>query len=776
MDSDDQNDRERDEPIGFDQVFQTELRQVQARWDAVYEDPRRAERQVAEREVPTTEHGLVGLGLSGGGIRSATFNLGVVQSLVRRGVFEHIDYMSTVSGGGYLGSAISAGMAGKGAEFPYPYVSGPRESPGVTWLRNHSKYLASRGGIDWLRMVAVLVRGIVLDILIIAPLLIAVALFFTWLYDDLLLRWHAHGIDHSQGFRYTSWLALGTLVYFVACAPMVALFSAGRAVGTGPASSLTVRDRYELTYAWLVLALLLVAAVEALPVLLHGYHRLLQSPVDRDLIAAAGSVASLAAGAAAGDLSPRATSFLRISILYFLGGIGLLLPLLIVLVTAENLVYFEGALHDLSGALNIDSALLAGGVMVGIWLFCRLFIDINQTSMHGLYRDRLATAYRVGRHEPHDAGRGASGVRQDLPLSQLCAPGSTAPYHLVNTTLNLQGSRDPNIRERLASHFILSKEYVGGEHTGYALTRDLEEVHPHITLAGGMAISAAAASPNMGSYTVSSLRALMVLFNVRLGYWLPNPAALTPWAAREKRPWLEPERATSGRLWRRLRWSLPPRMLIAEMLGQVHARGRFVNLSDGGHLENLGTIELLRRRMKYIIVGDGEADPKHQFRGLAVLMRQARLDLGIEIQIRLTDVCLGDDGTCAAHAALGRIVYPPRTPGEQAEDGWLLYIKLSVTGDEDETIRHYRAENPDFPHQSTADQFFDEGQFEAYRALGFHTAEQLFAPLAPDPGRRVTSFADLEAWFRELQGASGRVSDHASSRAERALSPSVEPR
>jgi len=122
--------------------------------------------------------------------------------------------------------------------------------------------------------------------------------------------------------------------------------------------------------------------------------------------------------------------------------------------------------------------------------------------------------------------------------------------------------------------------------------------------------------------------------------------------------------------------------------------------------------------------GDGEADPTLTFGGLATLMRSARIDMGIEIEILLDDLHLGDAGTSHQHAALGIIRYPKR--GGKREKGYLLYIKSSFTGNEDETIQEYRAKNPDFPHETTADQFFDEDQFEAYRALGNHAAKDLF--------------------------------------------------
>ena len=168
------------------------------------------------------------------------------------------------------------------------------------------------------------------------------------------------------------------------------------------------------------------------------------------------------------------------------------------------------------------------------------------------------------------------------------------------------------------------------------------------------------------------------------------------------------------------RWRIRPGALLKEALGSVNETSRWVNVSDGGHIENLAAIELLRRRCKYIIIGDGEADQGHTFNGLATLIRTARIDLGIQIKINVDPLRLGADDICEAHWAMGRIVYP-----QEKEHGYLLYLKSSIIGQEDELIRQYRRVNPSFPHESTADQFFAEGQFEAYRSLGQQIGEQI---------------------------------------------------
>jgi hypothetical protein len=168
---------------------------------------------------------------------------------------------------------------------------------------------------------------------------------------------------------------------------------------------------------------------------------------------------------------------------------------------------------------------------------------------------------------------------------------------------------------------------------------------------------------------------------------------------------------------------------------------RYLNLSDGGHIENLGVYELLRRRCKFVVAVDGEADPQRSFGGLLTLTQLAKIDLGVTIEPDLADLRMERDGLGRAHFGLSRIDYP------DGSHGLLLYVKSSLTGNESEFLRKYRVDNPDFPHQSTAKQLFSETQFEAYRALGEHIATDLFRP---DLVGEWNSAIGVQEWFRRL--------------------------
>jgi len=237
----------------------------------------------------------------------------------------------------------------------------------------------------------------------------------------------------------------------------------------------------------------------------------------------------------------------------------------------------------------------------------------------------------------------------------------------------------------------------------------MERYAPGLDLGTAMAVSGAAAAPNRGVTTIRPLVFIMTLLNIRLGYWLPNPRIA-------RRPsWLD-------RL--ALRRGPGPKYLLKESLGQVTGRAPFVNVSDGGHIENLGMYQLLRRHCRLIIAVDGERDPELRFRSLVKLMLYARIEMGIEIEMDLDPIRRDSDGISSQHFALEKIHYAP------GETGRLLYIKSSLTGDEYEYVREYASRNPDFPHETTADQFFNEDRFEAYRALGYHIGEQAIADSA----------------------------------------------
>ncbi|MBL8673584.1 MAG: hypothetical protein JNL07_01750, partial [Rhodospirillales bacterium] len=245
------------------------------------------------------------------------------------------------------------------------------------------------------------------------------------------------------------------------------------------------------------------------------------------------------------------------------------------------------------------------------------------------------------------------------------------------------------------------------------------------TLASVVAVSGAAAASAAGRVTNPVLRFLLAMFNVRLGYWTPNPrrVAAGEFATASARLLKRPDPGTL--------------YLLKEMTGLVHQDGWLVNLSDGGHVENLGVYELLRRRCRLIVAVDAEQDAAMSYASFGDVVRFAQIDMALKIEIDLDGLRLREEAdgyvdktpVSRRHYAIGTIEYPER-PGDPLEPraftGVLVYVKTSLCADDPEEIWKYKATHPAFPHDPTvADQFFDEEQFEAYRALGYEAIASL---------------------------------------------------
>lgn len=309
-----------------------------------------------------------------------------------------------------------------------------------------------------------------------------------------------------------------------------------------------------------------------------------------------------------------------------------------------------------------------------------------------------------------------------------------APYHLLVAALNLTHSRDLSLRSRRAAPFVFSKLFCGSDPTGFVDTGHYRE--GRTTLATAMTLSAAAASTAMGARTFFAQSFLMALFGVRLGLWLRNPGY---------KEGVKAHRREGRTFW--------PWYLLREMLGRTDATGELVLLSDGNHTgDNLGLVPLLERRCRLIVAVDAEMDPDHDFGSLAEALRQAEIDHDVHLDLDLDPVRLppgSTGGESRSHVAVGIVQYPPCPDGYEREPegegegkatsgaegdggaelaarvdrGWLVVIKNSITGDEPEPVVTYRRQNPRFPHESTADQFFSEAQQESYRQLGWHMVD-----------------------------------------------------
>jgi hypothetical protein len=199
----------------------------------------------------------------------------------------------------------------------------------------------------------------------------------------------------------------------------------------------------------------------------------------------------------------------------------------------------------------------------------------------------------------------------------------------------------------------------------------------------------------------------MTLFNIRLGWWLANPAGMRGMG----------DRPGSVLIW-----------MLKELLGQTNAKADFINLSDGGHFDNLGIYELVRRHCRLIIAVDAEADPDGQFHGLGTVIRRCRNDFGVDIEIDVAPLRPNTEtGHSRQHCVVGTIRYDQLGDSRQSNascNGTLLYIRATMTGNETTDVLEYAQRHAEFPHEPTRDQFFSESQFESYRALGLHSLQE----------------------------------------------------
>ena len=353
-------------------------------------------------------------------------------------------------------------------------------------------------------------------------------------------------------------------------------------------------------------------------------------------------------------------------------------------------------------------------ICLALLLFSAFVVDVNRYSLHALYGNRLIRCYlgASNRDRLPDPITGFD-PGDDLKLAELRiksdpkGPGYDGPYLLVNTTLNLVSGAELAWQERMAEAFLLSPLVCGCPDTGFCDTKIYAD---GLNLSTAMTISGAAASPNSGYHSSPAVTALLTVFNARLGAWLGNPKRPSRW--RDQSP-------KGGFLY-----------LLKELFGRTTNTSAYVYLSDGGHFENLGVYELVRRRCRYIIASDAGCDGNHVFADLGLLIAKCRSDFGIRIEIGTEALHLSVDGRVRWHCAVGKIHYKDVDFG--ALPGTLIYLKPSLTGDESTDILHYAAQNPDFPHETTADQFFGESQFESYRALGQHIAEGVFTEALTD--------------------------------------------
>lgn len=715
---------------------------------------------------PNEDANVVGLALSGGGIRSAAFCLGVLQALDKAEALDKVDYMSTVSGGGYIGCSLTAALESTGArgapEFPFASRLAEDEPPALQQIRNYSNYLFPHGLVDVLHNAAIYARGLMVNVALVAPILLAAA--------AITLSYYA--VRRAEGW--VSWIIdlvfnpFGLKHFFVTLELALLLVVVGVIWGVARslprfASTAEIPGQWTRRVGILIIVFFVVLFSELQPFILdemmgEGTSNLAAvaarwinavtaalAPVGVVMAFFANKLGEYVKSAMQSSARGSAIGAVALKVAILIG--GLILPVAIWMIYLD--VTYWGLCIDVPNCtcnppewLAIASYGLFGrSAYPATWFYAvaavllfplSLIFQPNANSLHPLYRDRLRKAFLFVPQPRLD--------QNDLPIfdKRLSSiSGQHGPYHLINAALNIEDS-ETNRRGRNADFFVFSPLFVGSKSTDYVATSDVEKVAVQLDLATAMAVSGAAVSSEMGSQNIRALTATLALLNVRLGYWLRNPKKL-----KEAKPSDTPARNRVSEYRRRTN-PFANFYFIAEIFGLLTDDLRSIYLTDGGHIENLGIYELLRRRCRVIIAVDAEADPQMAFASFNTLERYALIDLGIRIDLpwqKIADESLKIGGSFdktgdapkdgGPHCAIGEISYPDNRKGV------LVYIKASLTGDENDIVIDYKKRYNAFPHETTLDQLFTEEQFEAYRALGFHAAYGLFD--------RSDAFAHLDA-------------------------------
>jgi uncharacterized membrane protein YgcG len=719
-----------------------------------------------------------GICCSGGGIRSAAFSLGALQELSRQGRLEgrsadHPDrtgaqFLAGVSGGSYIASAFTLAnrfSVRSGADAPPIFAEG---TPEETFLRNRCSYLAAGVG-GKLRLVATVITNFLANLLFFAMLLWVPGRLLGWLYAESYPGLAGGGCDGCDPFLPVDG-PVATLLQVTAAALAAALLVivVRRMITSAPAWHLF---ETRLSSTVLVAASVVVVGLFVLPQLLALGRFAATEPVA--VVGPGASNPEVATGVALTAALSAAISQVAVNLrnarslerhvttaskwysslgervqrlVVFVAG-ALLGPLAILL---GLLLIVHSAANDLS--LGTQLSYVLGGLLSVALLY--RFADLTAWSLHPFYKRRLASAFAVQRVLTPDGRPRARQIDYADPLLlSACSPeaiqdeaGYEFPELIVCAAANVSDGGETPPGSAVTS-FAFTPHEVGGELIGRMDTREYEKL---VTgsgdaargggggggLGGGggpsppppaVAISGAAIAPSMGKMTRGSLRFLLALANMRLGVWLPN--------LRRRADFVEDSKTR-----RAIARAVPrPHNLLKEVAGRHRLNGRFLYVTDGGHYENLGIVELLQRGCTEIYCFDASGDPAGSFASLGEAIALARTDAGVEIDIEPEEMLpkkAGDGGgetTEMVHASQQYVIGSFSRDGRKV--GTIVYVRAAVTPDVPWDVRAYAKKDKAFPANPTTSQLYTGERFEAYRMLGVHGTRAAIAEM----DRRSTS-------------------------------------
>ena len=735
--------------------------------------------------VTFTSRDRFGLAFSGGGIRSATFNLGLAQALAHLGVLKEVDYLSTVSGGGYVGGFWMAWLQrnGRNAEcFPLGNDQSGGERAEIRHLREFSRFLLPRVGVAHTEF-----WGIVMTVLggLVPSLLAAIAMLFifwsAWVtITGLLLRAHPVGATA---------LGIGLAAYL-----LYSEWSWARA----RKSEHNIPARTGYVFGSLLGAGLITAAAWFWPQIFLGLPSAVRGSLDFErffapaLLLAAGTLVLLVVRVIMARYCRSRVSVSRLE--GFERAASRFLAMTVLAIAAGALWWVAG---KMTREIRIPAATVGavGSAALFAWAKKWLMSPVEETHGSSLLRTAInhlkrATPKLLASLTWLLLFLLVGAFMQYLGVGPLRSEFAKAPYWevigIAATILLLTAWLfDPArvgmhefYRSRISRCYLGASnipkdgsEYDRAAHNRYVIERtkddltlkDLGEmkhkpVHLICTAANDISgdplgtlyrgARSAVLSGNgitIGDETApldhlrlsSALTASAAAFNSHMGRLSIDlgPAVTFLMSALNLRLGLWVQHPKNSR---RDPYLFPGRFFLKELLGQSRADKANLLLSDGNHFENFGLYELIRRHTRYIIVSDCGADPDIAFDDLANVLRRVREDFGVEIDLDISALRRGENGLARQHAVVGTIHYNGIIGMDK---GTIIFFKPALTGDEPPDVLQYRTRNHAFPHESTGDQFYDEPQWESYRRLGEHAARTVLA-FIDEPQVEVTDAVD----------------------------------
>lgn len=661
----------------------------------------------------------IGLSLSGGGVRSASFALGVLQGLNEFDLLKKFDYLSTVSGGGYIGSSFTwfnhvQTKAGKAWQFPFGSKGiGSRQEGHATplnYLRQHCNFLNPTVKLNGVALFANFFRNSLLSF---SVYFLLITSFFCLLYEFSAFD----PLPFLSNTMFASWN--GALIAAVGLFTFFSFLTVLYGVATFALSKMSRRDycfrvSVQKSLGLLILVLVLIVALGTLP--------LAEILLKKWLFQAGGAMSLVGAlGSAYGYRRQQASDKKSV-------GSGSLLPV----VLASTVLTYGLALlaYACTQYLMRDHLWSLADVTLNLFLpslIMGVFVNTNYFGPGRYYRDRLMEAFMPGDKTIQDNKWRPAVDADRAKLSEMCGVKERGPYHLINCNLILADSDDARFRGRGGDSFILSPLYCGGFATGWFSTQSF--LKNKMTLSTAMSISGAALSPNAANNGAGVTRNrvlsfLLSLLNLRLGYYASNPAltGIKKWVMQLSQPNFYFPGLTQG--------------LFG---GGLNEKAAYLSLSDGGHFEDCGLYELARRRLDVIMICEAGADADYTLADLANAIERVRVDFGYHIHFPeahgIEGLLPGSGGSIPGNAeiklaqrgyAIGDIYYG------DTHKGRVVYLQAVLTDKLPPDIFSYRKLNDTFPNEPTTDQFFNEIQLEAYRELGYQLCKGMALAKTPD--------------------------------------------